>query len=206
LEAACFAEGGIGIEGELYLINQEALAAQTQVISNAEVVKDVTDYAKSESSAAYQAKLYVANQAKEQETLIKGSVPPEAITPVSEARVALQAEIEVVPSAGKRFLYGAAEVGVGLAKFAGQALTVYGAHNMAARNADEFGGSFGVYAGTFTWGVLAGAVDDALAAATIEMGSAPVLDSWERNGAGPTQVATANALRSYYQWAAKSGW
>ena len=101
--------------------------------------------------------------------------------------------------------------GLGLLKFAGEALSLYGAYTMASRNADEFSNSGvinqgGIFLGTFLWTAAAGVVDDGLAALTIEIGSAPVLDSWDQNGAGPTQVLVGDALQSYYRWAATVTW
>jgi RHS repeat-associated protein len=214
VEQACFAEGGIGFEGELYLINQEALPVQTQVISNAEVIQSVRDYASAEPSAAHQAELYIANQAQEQETLIRGSVPPDAITPVRDARVTLQAEVEVAPSATSRFLSSAAETGVGALRVAGQVLTVVGAaeeaqrsveferrHNRGELNAQLMG------AATLVVGVLAGVVDDAFAAAQVPMMGAPALtlDSWEHQGSGPVQHAAGEAIRGFLGWTFSMG-
>ncbi len=209
LEQACLAEGGIGFEGELYLINQEALPAETQVISSAEVIESVREYASTEPSAAHQAERYIANQAREQETLIRGPVPPEAITPVRDARTTLQAEVEVGPSATSRFLYGAAETGVSVLRVAGQALTVVGAAEEAGRSADferrHGRGEFAAVmmgASTFVVGVAAGAVDDAFAAAQIPMMGAPALtlDSWEHQGSGPIQHAAGEAIRGFLGW------
>ena len=152
LQEALFSEAGIGVEGPRYLINAEALPPETKVIPSKDVSQSARDLAVADPTRSSQVEKYLANQPLEQEALIKGSVPGEAITPVFEARVSLQATVEA--SAGMRILYRAAEVSARLAKIAGQAATVYGAHTLALRNAREFGGSPNVYVGTFLGGVL----------------------------------------------------
>lgn len=131
-----------------------------------------------------------------------GGTPPPAPPPVAAASEGTAAKV----------LAGAGELAVGAAKFAGQALTVLGAYNEAARTAElEHRNNRGslneglMFVSTFAAGVVAGVVDDALAAATIEFGSAPVLDSWEHNGSGPTQHLVGELIRGILDFGAKSG-
>jgi RHS repeat-associated protein len=109
------------------------------------------------------------------------------------------------PSAGTLLLAEAAEAGVVFLKFAGHVTTVYGAHNMAARNASEYQGPLEkvtVYGGTFLWAAGAGFFDDALGALETPMMGAPVtvMNSWEQKGAGPTQVLVSDLLQKLYRW------
>ena len=123
-----------------------------------------------------------------------------------DAMVSLRAEVEAAPSLLSRTANGVLSAGVSTLTFAGKVLTVYGAHTIASRNSNDFRGNMpveaAVYTTSFVFGMASGILDDGFAAATVEMGSAPVLDSWERNGAGPVQVAVGNALREYNRWVA----
>lgn len=135
-----------------------------------------------------------------------GSTAPAVAAAASEASAAIATEAKASASLGQKLLYGATELGTGALKVGGLALTFSGAQTLAVRNASEFNNSMAVYAGTFLYTAVAGVVDDALAAATVHVGSAPVLDSWQRHGAGPAQIMAADALQSYYRWALKQGW
>ena len=63
-----------------------------------------------------------------------------------------------------------------------------------------------MWAGTAAIGVEAGVVDDALGAATIGIGSAPVVESYETVGSGPTQHAVGEAIRATLDWGARNGY
>jgi RHS repeat-associated protein len=123
-----------------------------------------------------------------------------------------------VPPAGPgRFARAAAwsaEMAPKVLKVAGQVLTVYGAVNEANRTAElEQRNNRGwlntglMWTGTVVVGVLAGVVDDGLAAmATAASGSpAPVMDSWDQYGAGPVQHLGGEAIRGILDWGARHG-
>ena len=106
----------------------------------------------------------------------------------------------------------AMEAGGELLRFAGEVTTTYGAVNEANRTWNlEMRNNRGylnaglMWATTAVVGVAAGAVDDAMAAATVEMGSAPVVQSWDDVGAGPTQHMAGEAMRAFLDWGAHHG-
>jgi hypothetical protein len=112
----------------------------------------------------------------------------------------------------RRAVTATLEAGVEVARFAGEVATVYGAANEADRTYNlEMRNNRGQLNATLMWGatavvgVLAGAVDDALGVATIEMGSAPVIQSWEEVGAGPAQHLAGEAMRDFLDWGAHHG-
>jgi hypothetical protein len=98
IERAAFGE--YAFSGPQYLIDADALPPTTSVISNPEVIQSVQDMAKMNPSYSYRAETYVANQPVEQEVLVRGPAPPDAITPLEDARVTLTGEVEVPPSFG----------------------------------------------------------------------------------------------------------
>jgi hypothetical protein len=108
----------------------------------------------------------------------------------------------------------AAETLPRVAKVAGQIVTVVGATNEANRtyeleNRNNRGwlNAGAMWTATAVAGVLAGVVDDALAAtATAASGSpAPVMESWDLYGSGPVQHAAGEAIRGILDWGAKHG-
>jgi RHS repeat-associated protein len=105
IEQACLAPEGLGFSGDQYLINVDALPKSTEVITNAQVIKSVQDYPATNPGSESRVATYIKNQAVEQETLLKGNVPPEALTPVEDARVTLQGEI-TTPASGMSMLRG----------------------------------------------------------------------------------------------------
>ena len=129
------------------------------------------------------------------------SAPPAAAAPHVSSPVVAAAEVSV----GRQVLEGAVELAHGTLEVAGQLATVAGAASEAGKTYDrEIADNRGkanatlAAASTFIVSSAAGLVDDALAAATIEIGSAPVLDSWEHEGAGPTQHLAGEALRDLF--------
>jgi len=106
------------------------------------------------------------------------------------------------------------ETGPVVLKRVGQILTVVGAVNegqrttdlVASHNEGAFVAAMNGVAVT-ALGVVAGVVDDGLAAvATVASGSpAPVVDSWEAHGSGPVQHAVGEAYRGILNWAWRNG-
>jgi RHS repeat-associated protein len=95
-------------------------------------------------------------------------------------------------------------------KLLGRLLTVYGAANEADRSyAAAAPGLFNPsanYVATFVGAVVAGAVDDAMMAVNPPAGVPLVIESWERHGAGPTQVLWGNVVRAVDDAAPPSWW
>ncbi|SFU01179.1 RHS repeat-associated core domain-containing protein [Geodermatophilus amargosae] len=196
VEGAAFGTGAgkPAFSGTPYLVDLAGFP-EGSIIRTSEVIEDVRRIVPPE-----RADKFVGNQPFEQEILADMQSPVGAVTPLEDARVTLEGEIVSPPSRTSRLISGAVNVGATAVKWAGRILTVYGAYEMATRNAESVSGP-GVFAGTFVWVAMAGVADDALAASTLHMGAAPVLDSWSKNGAGPIQVMTADVLLEYYQWA-----
>jgi hypothetical protein len=207
VDAAAF--GTSSFKGMKVLINRDALPPGTKVIGNSRMVREVSKHAAAHPELARRAQDYIRNQPIEQEALIKGAVPPEAVMPLSDAVTTVRAEMEAPASLASKALSGAANMGHGALRLVGRLVLVVGGFNMAMRNdADLYQhqpsvGAGGIFAMTFALVSAAGLVDDALAAATIHLGSAPVMDYWDRYGAGPTQVLVADAIRAMGLWFAR---
>jgi RHS repeat-associated protein len=101
-----------------------------------------------------------------------------------------------------------------VARIAGQIVTVVGAveeanrtYELENRNNRGWLNAGAMWTATAVAGVLAGVVDDALAAtATAASGSpAPVMESWDQYGSGPVQHAAGEAIRGILDWGAKHG-
>jgi RHS repeat-associated protein len=91
---------------------------------------------------------------------------------------------------------------IGAAKLIGKVFTFYGAHTQAKESYEAGHGDSSFYLLTFTACVAAGAVDDAMAAS--EVAAPLVMDSWDTEDAGPTQVFVGNKLREGYEWYQKN--
>jgi RHS repeat-associated protein len=135
----------------------------------------------------------------------KQSSPPPQLTPPRELTV-------LPPGRGMRFLSSAMQFATSAAKYAGYVSTGLGAYNEAVKTAElERRNNRGMlnegtmFLSTLVAGVYAGIIDDALAAATIHIGSAPVIQSWEQHGSGPAQHLAGEAIRGILQWGAEHG-
>jgi hypothetical protein len=91
---------------------------------------------------------------------------------------------------------------IGAAKLIRKVFTFYGAHTQAKESYEAGHGDSSFYLLTFTACVAAGAVDDAMAAS--EVAAPLVMDSWDTEDAGPTQVFVGNKLREGYEWYQKN--
>jgi RHS repeat-associated protein len=123
-----------------------------------------------------------------------------------------QAEAAPKPGVLSEVVAGTAEFATGALKFAGQATTVVGAYNEAAKTVElEHENNRGALnatamgVATFAGAIVAGVLDDGLGVATAPMGSGPVLDSWQNNGSGPVQHAMGEFIRDVLNWGAHSG-
>jgi hypothetical protein len=130
--------------------------------------------------------------------------PPQLRNPLPPA--------ELPPSGWQRAGAAVIEYGGTALRFLGRVTTVYGAVTEANRTWDlEVRNNRGsvnagaMWISTAVSGIIAGAIDDALAATTIEIGSAPVVDSWEHVGSGPVQHAAGQAIRAFLDWGAHNG-
>lgn len=123
--------------------------------------------------------------------------PPDAEKPnvpvaASEEKTASSVVDSVIETAPK--------VAVSVLKLIGAALTVYGAHNQAAKSAKEQPdavGATGAYLSTFIWAVPAGLIDDAFAVDPPTMGW--VGDSWEHESSGPAQAFVGEVMRDFFR-------
>jgi hypothetical protein len=99
------------------------------------------------------------------------------------------------------------------ARYVALAATVYGAWTEASRTGEleiqlgrgRLNAAVG-FAGTFLIGLGAGIVDDALAAITLPIGSAPVIENWDFHGSGPVQHAAGEVIRRSLVWANERGY
>jgi hypothetical protein len=88
---------------------------------------------------------------------------------------------------------------LGVAKLVGKAFTYYGAHTQAMQSFKETRGDpYFAYLLTFAVCSAAGAMDDLLVAS--EVAAPVVMDSWDTEDAGPTQVLVGNTLRVANAW------
>jgi hypothetical protein len=86
----------------------------------------------------------------------------------------------------------------------GKIFTIVGAHNEAAKSAQEANpgplnlNAMATYYTTLALGVVVGVVDDAMAATGY--GAPFVAESWEHHDAGPSQVLVGEAVREFNKW------
>jgi hypothetical protein len=142
------------------------------------------------------------------------SLPKEPLVPTAQLPIAELPPAKVPVSGINWAEVGSnlAEGGHALLRGIGAVLTVYGATNESIKTYDQemkLGrGTANAVAGagvTSVVTVLAGVVDDALTAATIEIGAAPVMESWRENDAGPAQHAGGEMIRSMIFWGNSHG-
>jgi hypothetical protein len=110
LELAAFGE--FPFEGEKFLINLEALGPGTSIIRNAEIIASVREYAAANPTEASRAQTYINYQPIEQEAFTHPTIPSEAVSLLSDARITLQAETAIPPSAASIFRNNLANAGL----------------------------------------------------------------------------------------------
>jgi RHS repeat-associated protein len=102
VEQACLSPQGLGYNGPQYLIDADKLPSGTALIDNPDLIENVRQHALENPSQQHRAGTWNKLQPVEQEAVIRGYTPTEALTPVSDARVTLQGQIVSAPSAWAR--------------------------------------------------------------------------------------------------------
>lgn len=128
---------------------------------------------------------------------------PRLPIPSSSSSTASSTGSSGVVATGARLLSGAGELGSKAMKYAGYIATGKGAATIAQRNLDLVSDQplttkWSVYTSTAAIGIMAGLVDDAAFGAAMAFGATPAITgTWDRNGAGPAQIAAGELTYQY---------
>ncbi|MBD1847611.1 toxin [Cyanobacteria bacterium FACHB-63] len=190
----------------------QTLTAAAKPAADPVVPKSATTPASAQVNAATSESQAVAKTGLNEAKAVVSVEPTPTLAPATVAEsppITTSISKPPVPPAPSRLARATAwtmEVAPKALKVAGHIATVVGAHNEAVKSAQAVKGSDedthkAAYLTTFVFGVVGGTFDDAIGV----FNPGFVGNSWETQGAGPTQVLFGEALRSYNAWVQRNG-